>query len=583
MAKSSNTKKKAAGSRRSRALKIRDAAAKGLPSSFPKHKNNGEENDFETFKDLSSYRKGLSHNSKGFVKKEDYDAFANACKSLSLSKFEKLEIGTSEVEFRKWESPEAGAYYEINGSDAQAITMPPAPELGSDELAAEMAEVYLMALLRDEPFTSFDNAGCTKVQRAIAALNGMDWFKKGSGVRRQGVKVTKRNLFRGTAEGDDKGPVVSQFLLAGNPDIATKPPKGRVDLSDSGMIEYGAQRIDQRVRLAVPKKDFMIKFADWCAVQNGTDIPNIESGNFVFGKGKGEPVYRFITTPRDLATYVHFDALYQAYLNACLLLLAARFDFQKGFPYEGRTRTKGFAQFGGPHILTLVTEVATRALKAVRFQKFTNHRRARPEAIAGAISQYKTLGNDPKKNEYLTVKPLAELVTKLDMVKYGNTTLLEAVRKLNESQGGTGYFLPMAFPEGSPMHPAYGAGHATVAGACVTILKAFFDTSQKFRQVYVPMANGTKLKDLGSPKNLTVLGELNKLAANISIGRNMAGVHYFTDYYESMILGEEIAIAMLEEQAYTYTERVKMEIPRFFNGKVHTVKSPPTGSSLPKP
>ena len=37
--------------------------------------------------------------------------------------------------------------------------------------------------------------------------------------------------------------------------------------------------------------------------------------------------------------------------------------------------------------------------------------------------------------------------------------------------------LPVAFQEGSPMHPAYGAGHATVAGACVTILKAFFDTS----------------------------------------------------------------------------------------------------------
>ena len=37
--------------------------------------------------------------------------------------------------------------------------------------------------------------------------------------------------------------------------------------------------------------------------------------------------------------------------------------------------------------------------------------------------------------------------------------------------------LPMAFAEGSPMHPAYGAGHATVAGACVTVLKAFFDTS----------------------------------------------------------------------------------------------------------
>ena len=43
----------------------------------------------------------------------------------------------------------------------------------------------------------------------------------------------------------------------------------------------------------------------------------------------------------------------------------------------------GFAQFGGPHILTLVTEVATRALKAVRYQKFNIHRRLRPPAAGG--------------------------------------------------------------------------------------------------------------------------------------------------------------------------------------------------------
>ena len=52
---------------------------------------------------------------------------------------------------------------------------------------------------------------------------------------------------------------------------------------------------------------------------------------------------------------------------------------------------------------------------------------------------------------------------------------LEAVLNLPTSKKT--HFLPMAFAEGSPMHPAYGAGHATVAGACVTILKAFFDTS----------------------------------------------------------------------------------------------------------
>ena len=31
------------------------------------------------------------------------------------------------------------------------------------------------------------------------------------------------------------------------------------------------------------------------------------------------------------------------------------------------------------------------------------------------------------------------------------------------------YLLPQAYPEGSLRHPAYGAGHAIVAGVCVTI------------------------------------------------------------------------------------------------------------------
>lgn len=49
---------------------------------------------------------------------------------------------------------------------------------------------------------------------------------------------------------------------------------------------------------------------------------------------------------------------------------------------------------------------------------------------------------------------------------------------LNRAIGRFGSaLLPQAFPEGAPTHPAYGAGHATVAGACVTILKAWFDES----------------------------------------------------------------------------------------------------------
>ncbi|MEO1048948.1 MAG: bromoperoxidase, partial [Pseudomonadota bacterium] len=63
---------------------------------------------------------------------------------------------------------------------------------------------------------------------------------------------------------------------------------------------------------------------------------------------------------------------------------------------------------------------------------------------------------------------------------------------------------------------------------------------------------------------LILEGELNKLAANISIGRNMAGVHYFTDYFDSARMGEEIAVGILEEQALGYqNDRFVKSLPTF--------------------
>lgn len=86
------------------------------------------------------------------------------------------------------------------------------------------------------------------------------------------------------------------------------------------------------------------------------------------------------------------------------------------------------------------------------------------------------------------------------------------------------YLLPVAAPEGSPLHPSYGAGHATVAGVCVTILKAWFDESFILSDPVFSNSDGTALTScVGSPLN--VGNELTKLAANISIGRNGLGVH----------------------------------------------------------
>ena len=53
---------------------------------------------------------------------------------------------------------------------------------------------------------------------------------------------------------------------------------------------------------------------------------------------------------------------------------------------------------------------------------------------------------------------------------------------------------------------------------------------------------------------LTLGGELNKLAANVAMARNFAGIHWRTDYTNSILLGEEVAIRMLMDLKMTYNE-----------------------------
>ena len=469
------------------------------------------------------------------------------------------------VDVRAWESMAAGNAFDLQGPDSQSVAMPPHPALDSEELIAEMTEIYWMSLCRDVPFSAFDNNG--RIGKAVDDMNETKWvqFKKNPPRRlskeeraRLRGPFNRGTVFRGVLEGDNIGPYLSQFLLCGTNGI-----KGG-DTPSDGFITYGAHRIDQRVRYVEPEKDYMTTWASWLDVQNGADL----RGQETYEKG-----YRFIATPRDLCTYVHYDALYQAYLNTCIILLSIKAKFDEGIPFtddDNIDKQQGFALFGGPHILTLVTEVATRALKAVRYQKFNIHRRPRPERLAGLIERYH---HEPKSDLYL---PVASLYKGLDK------GLLNRVARENAEQnkkycdrgnrrsddydprGSTGEnrLLPMAFPEGSPMHPSYGAGHATVAGACVTVLKAWFKTDEELPFVFEPNREGTRLIERKDMK-LTIEHELNKVCSNICIGRNWGGVHYFTDYYESIKIGEEVAIGMLEEQMLTYKEKFRMTFNRF--------------------
>jgi hypothetical protein len=68
----------------------------------------------------------------------------------------------------------------------------------------------------------------------------------------------------------------------------------------------------------------------------------------------------------------------------------------------------------------------------------------------------------------------------------------------------------------------------------------------------VASSDGTLLNTYAG--TLTVGNELNKLASNISIGRDAPGVHWRTDGLEGLHLGEAAAIALLQDVKRTYNE-----------------------------
>lgn len=523
--------------RRLKAKTIRDQATQlAFERAHPERIPNGEE---DAYSYLANFHKGLPHNKLGEVEHSAYRALLTALTTGDPHDFENIPLKFMGDE-RKLVNPQCGLAFDLEGPDCHSLMIPPAPRIDGAENSGEMGELYWTALLRDTPFSEY-RMSQGLVQEAVDSMNNE--FSDFRGPRDSNGAVTQQTLLRGIAyneqfnasagitelvQGELKGPYVSQFLLRGNEDSGFQLEE------KDGYIRFGTLKIDQRNRVALSGTDYMTDFNEWLDVQNGASR-NPNAANLF----DSHP--RFIRNLRDLATYVHFDQLYQSYFNACLYLMEARYPLKDGNPYHGSQGSgtqEGFGAFGGPHILSLLTEVATRALKAVWYEKWFVHRRFRPEAFGGLL------------HIHLTGKKC------YPMIDHEILCSLESGGLSTHFGDKQGYLLPMAYPEGSPMHPAYGAGHATVAGACVTILKAWFKEDEAFTSVFEASTDGLSLVDYtgADAGELTVGSELNKLAANIAIGRNAGGVHWRSDYTESIKLGETVAIGILQEQSLTYNE-----------------------------
>jgi len=408
---------------------------------------------------------------------------------------------------RKLGNPQSAFTFHLEGGDPHTFAIPPAPSIASQEAAPENDELYWQALCRDVPFSKYDESPI--IQRAAKHLG-----------------TTTSRVFRGPTPGDVAGPYISQFLL--------KP------------IPYGAGHIEQKYNMPVAGSDFMSDLAEWTQIQTG--FPPWLSADY-------DPKPRYIINGRDLAEYVHYDFAYQAYLGAALILINANAKSilncnqfkSSNNPYRYSTVEEGFVTFGPAEAADWMGRVTTAALKAAYCQKWMVHRRLRPEALGGLIHQ-----------------------TRLGIRSYPiHQSLLhsEAVEAVFQKTGT--YLLPQTYPEGCPLHPSYPAGHAAIAGACSVVLKACFDGAMLLPGCVEPSEDGLSLKSC-TDYFPTINDEINKLAFNIAMGRDWAGIHYRSDCVAGLNLGEAVGISILQDLAFTYTEDFKgFSLKRFDGTDIH--------------
>jgi hypothetical protein len=416
-----------------------------------------------------------------------------------------------------------------------------------------------MALTRDIPFCNYSSN--SNINVTLNYLNSPVILDVLKDYLHYGL-ITQKSVFRGVSENQLVGPYISQFLYLNVPlgsNILTQQyyvyPSKELALSSNSRIEWG------------------VSANETISLQNGNldSLPQVVST---------ELQKRYIYSGRALAEIVHNDPPYQFYYQAALILISLGVSPNPGFP-SFSNQSAFITNSGSAQILTALGEVTNSALKHAWYWKWQVYRRVRPEVYSLWIHNIK--------------KEIVANENNFDIDNIVlNSRVLNDIRIYNEQWGTpSSYTLPLTYREGSPVSPSYPSSHAVIAGACCTLLKIFFDTEKSWTSL-------SKLNKLSTVESLvvqssedgscltpylekdisemTIVGEINKLAFNISFGRNWAGIHYRSDIIEGIKLGEKIAVDYMKDILTISAENNSSNmLPiitfRNFNNKMVTVSS----------
>jgi hypothetical protein len=532
----------------------------------------------------TNYGKALDHDADGVPTEAAYRSLVAAVEDGDVAAFNDVELADGDGRPRRLVEPHGALAFQEIGADPHALQIRPHPSFASQRSGAEMVELYWRALCRDVPYGRYDSD--PTVAAAAAELDGLTGYAgPRSDADPRGSALDPTTVFRGIVPGAQTGPRVSQFLWR---DI----PRGAIPLSQRIRVLTGASAsttfTSGATTLELDGPDYLTDFDAWLAVQNGVPLPDLNPPPNLVDPSidPDEQVTRHIVTGRDLAQKVRRQVPYLSHRDAAEILLGAGVPKDPHIPYQqtkdfdndgtattppsategtpGIVTGKPFLNFGPHDVLDTVVDVFMPGQNVCWYRKWRVHRRLRPEEYGGRIHAHRRRGRS------------------FDIP----SNVLESTALARTASTYGSDLLPQAYTEGSPTHPSFPAGHSGVAGACATVLKAMFDGTHELStdELVVPVRDGTAdgvalahggtaddvqltrlvsvadaeasggtvaatADDIAAARSatVTVTDELNKLAVNMALGRNWAGIHYRTDGIDGFLLGEQAAVRYLQD------------------------------------
>lgn len=280
---------------------------------------------------------------------------------------------------------------------------------------------------------------------------------------------------------------------------------------------------NQRYRTYLENLDFYKTVESMTKLQNG-----ISDSTHLFNKKK-----RYIITGRDLAHYFHSNDPYFVFTNTYSILCNINAPIIiKQCKFE-----EPYLNFGKADVPSLLTMIGRNALLVAWYIKWSNMV-PRPDQISLLLN--KTYSKN-KESLNIFTNPIFDKI-------YGkNKNIL----------------LPQCYNKGSNMCPSTPSEYATVAGACITVLKLIFDNNFEMN-VTTPDLVGFNLVNKNDKSTIGI--ELDKLAFNVAISQCWAGTNFAIDNIKGLKLGEAVAINCMKDVSNRYPDKINFKLKKF-NGK----------------